>query len=312
MGAISNTVWILIYIVHAILALVLLIVLKRRMKAPDYGVAVAALCFGLFLPFIAELAVYAVYRLAERFGRSGLIEDYDEYIDFKVVNYEKIRHEAKASASLLPLADAINSKDPAIRKHSILTHVNQSIDQQGKYLQMGLQSKDSETVHYAAATMNILIDQYEQELKLAKREYELGNPESIRRLATIYKRMIHSELITEVMLKDKREAWLKELLIAKTLFAPVAWIYEDLNEIYETLKRPKHQLETLKEYVHHFPERIEAHLMLIDFYYERERWTEVKAVMFMMQTQFSLEDVPYEYRLLFEEWSDTTSWKNEL
>lgn len=301
-----------IYIVHALLAFGLLITLKRRMKAPDYGIAVAALSIGLFLPFLAELAVYAVYRLAERFGRSGLIEDYDDYIDFKVVNYEQIRHEASSSTNLLPLADAINSKDPAIRKHSILTHVNQSIDQQGKYLQMGLESTDSETVHYAAATMNILIDQYEQELKHAKREYDLGNPDTIRRLATIYKRMIHSELITEVMLKDKRGAWLEELLKAKTLYPPSPWIYEDLNEIYLTLERPKEQLNILKEYVHHFPERIEAHLMLINYYYERERWNEVKAVMFMMQTQFSLEDVPYEYRLLFEEWSDTTSWKNEL
>lgn len=312
MVANSSLVWIGLYGIHAIVAFVLLVVLKRRMKSPDYGVAVVALCFGLFLPFIAEVAVYAVYRFAERFDRSGLIEDYDEYIDFRVVNYEQIRHDAKTSSSLLPLADAINSKDPAIRKHSILTHVNQSINNQGKYLQMGLESKDSETVHYAAATMNILIDQYEQELKVAKREYDLGNPETIRRLATIYKRMIHSELITEVMLKDKRGEWLQEILKAKTLYPPSPWIYEDLNEIYITLKRPKDQLEILKEYVHYFPERIEAHLLLIDFYYERERWTEVKAVMFMMQTQFSLEDVPYEHRLLFEEWSDSTSWKNEL
>lgn len=308
----SGLIWIGLYAVHAVLALGLLTILKRRMKAPDYGVAVAALCFGLFLPFVAELVVYAVYRLAERFGGSELIKDYDEYIDFKVVNYEQIRHDARASSNMLPLADAINSKDPAIRKHSILTHVNQSIDHQGKYLQMGLESTDSETVHYAAATMNILIDQYEQEMKLAKREYDLGNPDTIRRLASIYKRMIHSELITEVMLTDKREDWLKELLKAKTLYPPTPWIYEDLNEIYFTLNRPKEQLAVLKEYVHHFPERIEAHLMLIDLYYERERWAEVKAVMFMMQTQFSLEDVPYEYRLLFEEWSDTTSWKNEL
>lgn len=301
-----------IYVVHALVAFLLLIGLKQKMKAPDYGVAVVALSFGLFLPFLAELAVYVVYRIAARFGRSGLIEDYDDYIDFKVVNYEQIRHEASNSTHLLPLTDAINSKDPAIRKHSILTHVNQSIDQQGKYLQMGLESTDSETVHYAAATMNILIDQYEQELKLAKREYDLGKPDTIHRLAMVYKRMIHSELITEVMLKDKRDAWLEELLKAKTLYPPTPWIYEDLNEIYLTLQRPKEQLNILKEYVHHFPERIESHLMLINYYYERERWNEVKAVMFMMQTQFTLEDVPYEYRLLFEEWSDTTSWKNEL
>ncbi|RHB48955.1 hypothetical protein [Exiguobacterium sp. AM39-5BH] len=215
-----------IYVVHALVAFLLLIGLKQKMKAPDYGVAVAALSFGLFLPFLAELAVYVVYRIAARFGRSGLIEDYDDYIDFKVVNYEQIRHEASNSTHLLPLTDAINSKDPAIRKHSILTHVNQSIDQQGKYLQMGLESTDSETVHYAAATMNILIDQYEQELKLAKREYDLGKPDTIHRLAMVYKRMIHSELITEVMLKDKRDAWLEELLKAKTLYPPTPWIYE--------------------------------------------------------------------------------------
>lgn len=305
-------VWIGLYGAHAFLAFVLLIVLKRRLKAPDYGVAVAALCFGLFLPFVAELTVYLLYRLANRSEQSGLIENYEEYINFKVVNYEKIRHEAKASADLLPLADAINSKDPAIRKHSILTHVNQSIEQQGKYLQMGLKSKDSETVHYAAATMNILINQYEQELKSALHNYDLGNVETIRRLATIYKKMIHSELITEVILKDKREAWLEEVLKAKTLFVPDPWMYEDLNEIYIYLNRPTEQVKILKEYVHQFPEKIESHLMLLDFYYERERWAEVKAVTFMMQTQFSLEDVPYEYRLLFEEWSDTTSWKNEL
>ncbi|KGP90308.1 hypothetical protein N780_06235 [Pontibacillus chungwhensis BH030062] len=287
----SPWVWVLFFILHAIVVLVLLILLKDRFDGNEQAVVVWVGLVSCFMPLLGELIGLLTWFLAKRFTSEEIFEDYDEYVSYDVLNLEPIRHEAKRSVDLLPLSESLTLGTFANRKNSILQYISEGVSHQGKYLWMGLLNEDHETVHYSATLMNTLVDQHERELSLAKEKAQSNDLESLKRLHHAYARLIDSEVLSPAVRKQKEEMWLSFLLSIVLLYPDEPWIYEGLGDCSNRLLDHQDAVLYYQQLIELSPSYAKGYTKLLKAYYENHNWSGMKQVIQLSEKYVDPEDL---------------------
>lgn len=292
----SPAVWVLFFILHAIVVLVLIVLLRDRFDQDKQAVVVWIGLVSCFIPLLGELLGFLTWRLAKRFTSGEIFEDYDEYVSYDVLNLEPIRHEAKRSVDLLPLSESLTLGTFANRKNSILQYISEGISHQGKYLWMGLVNEDHETVHYSATLMNTLVDQHERELTLAKEQARSNDLESLKRLHHAYASLIDSEVLTPAVRKQKEEMWLSFLLSIIFLYPDEPWIYEGLGDCSNRLLEHEDAVMYYRQLIERFPAYSKGYTKLLKAYYHNNNWAGMKQVIQLSEDYLDVENLSEDER----------------
>ncbi|WP_027955766.1 tetratricopeptide repeat protein [Halobacillus kuroshimensis] len=289
------------YVIHGLTVLIVSLLLRKRMHENKKGTITWLAITSLFLPIIGELLGLAAWLAAKAFGTNHMIDDYDDYVTFTPLNLEYLRYEASSSMDLSPISDALLRNDGANQKELIVSLINSDISNKGRHLNLGLTNNNSETVHYAATTMNVLSSRFEKELEHARKELAPEAPMSFERLCSVYERYLGSGILDEngqARLEKQYEQLLEEM-VPKLEKEP--WMYRSLGDNYIRRGKEEKAVEAFHEMVSRFPAHPGGYLKLIEFYYAGRDWTNIKPVLYDLFQHVKEEDIPESQRFIIQQ-----------
>lgn len=284
---------ILFYIVHACILFAAAKAAKKRVQPDQYGAVIWIVMISFFLPLLGEAFGLLAWWASRRVDSNKIVSDYTEYVKFQPINLEHLRHEAKDNKNLTPLTEAFTNDDQPDRKNLMLKLINSNISDKGKYLNLGLNNDDSETVHYAATTMNLLVDRYEKSLDTAKAEHEhFQSEESLSRLMGIYRGYLDSHLLDDHSQEHLRYVFLQFLEQAAKDFPSHMETFNQLGDVYLQLDSPTQAVNTYMYMLQAFPHEADGYLNLIEYYYNQKDWTGIEQVLSRMHEHVETEKIP--------------------
>ncbi|MCA0972053.1 tetratricopeptide repeat protein [Halobacillus litoralis] len=282
----------LFYLIHAIVVLIVFAVVKKRLKEVEQSAWEWIVVVSLFLPLIGELFGLIVWLVSKRWGTNDMLTDYDEYVTYKPMMLEQLREEVRVSDELLPFSEAFSEQATSNRKDLIIRLINSNIVDKGKYLSLGLANSDSETVHYAATTMNFLIDTFEKELQLKRREYDAGSPEALLPLLQVYDQYLKSGLLQQAAGKRLMEDYVQRMENAIAFGIREKWLYQMLGEAYLANGQTEKGIQTLESLIELFPTDSEGYLSLVRYHYDQKDWQRIRSILSDMRERVPEDKVP--------------------
>ncbi|SIS45289.1 tetratricopeptide repeat protein [Salimicrobium flavidum] len=298
--------WILsMYFLHALLILLLFLLVHRRIKEEDRGVLSWITVISLFLPVIGEAFGLLAWAVAKRVGVNDMMEDYEEYVTYKPLMLERIRHESRESYDILPLVESFNDSQGSRQQETIMRLINSNISEKGRYLNIGLMNTDAEMVHYSATTINLLMDKHEKEVELAKEKYASNHSTGAIELLETYERYMDSGLL-EGVAKQKLEQEYEELLTKERAIGhqdPL--ILQRLGQLYLSRNEEEKGVRVIEELIGRFPQDARGYLSLIHHYYRKNDRSGLKDVLLSMQANVPGENIPEDRRYVLQQmWGD--------
>ncbi|MET3682897.1 hypothetical protein ABID56_000987 [Alkalibacillus flavidus] len=298
--------WILfVYLTHGLLALLLLILVNKRVDKEEKGVFTWILMISLFIPLIAEVFGLMAWYIAQKIGVNNMMDDYDEYITYKPLMLDRLKHEARISYDILPLSESLTDGEAIDQQETVMRLISSNITEKGRYLNLGLTNTNSEMVHYAAATINLLVDKHEKELALAKERYVAHDAETLDDLLSAYERFINSGLLEESS-QRKLEQEYQELLKTEVIGGNEdPRILQKLGQMYLSWNDEVKGVEIMEKLIARFPEDPQGYLTLIRYYYEKKEWKRLREVLLSMRRKVPIEKIPKEQRYVLQQmWGD--------
>ncbi|MGB3367385.1 MAG: hypothetical protein WBA54_07850 [Acidaminobacteraceae bacterium] len=157
----------------------------------------------LFLPVIGNLVCFVTYFLQFFLNNPNqMIEDYEKYIAIsQKIDFEK-RINYISSIRTVSYSDQISSGSDINKKDVIIDIAGEDVNIKYKILRDSLDDKNSEVVHYAATTLNVLEDEFSQDIINLKDKYiEYNDINALDKLADKYKIYLNSGILVEDLKK---------------------------------------------------------------------------------------------------------------
>ncbi|MYL21451.1 hypothetical protein GLW04_16225 [Halobacillus litoralis] len=289
------------YVIHGLIVLIVTLLLRKRMDDDNKGTITWLAITSVFLPVIGELLGLAAWFAAKLAGTNHMIDEYDDYVNFTPLNLEYLRYEASSSMDLSPISDALLRNDGVNQKELIVSLINSDIANKGRHLNLGLTNNNSETVHYAATTMNVLSTRFEKELEHARNELDPEAPMSFERLCNVYERYLASGILDENGQErlEKQYEQLLEEAVPKLDKEP--WMYRSLGDIYVRRYKTDEAERAYHEMTDQFPSHPGGYLKLIELYYARRDWKNIKPVLTDLFQYVKEEDIPENQRFIIQQ-----------
>ncbi|KGX89312.1 hypothetical protein N781_09320 [Pontibacillus halophilus JSM 076056 = DSM 19796] len=291
----------IIFILHAVLVCIATLIMQKRSPHNQQGVVTWIGLMALFLPIIGEVLGILAFIASKKQASNQLLADYEDYVSFNVLNLEALRHKANKSMYLMPLTEALSGEEHASGKELIVRLTNSNIKNQGRYLQLGLQNTDTDTVHYAATTMNLLIDRYEKQLQQAKEVYIGGDWDSFLNLVHTYHAYVNSGLLKGTSLLSLQNEYLRILEDEQKRFPMEMQLFMRLGELYEQLNLEQEAVSTYRYLIDTFPIEPEGYIALIRYDYGKENWHRLQDTLFHMKQAISDDQIPSSTRYIIQQ-----------
>ncbi|KOP30324.1 hypothetical protein ADM98_15945 [Exiguobacterium sp. BMC-KP] len=294
-----TTLLLVLYVLHLLLIVLAYRVLVFRLPEQERGILTFICLFSAVLPLLGELLGGLAYLISRRFASSDTLLDYDEYVQFDVMNLEGLQQQAADNMEMVPIKEALNM-DAKRRKQSMIHLTTSSLKETGKYLQYGLDHDDSETVHYAATVRNSLFDRYEANLRLREQQLNPIDVTTYHLFIQECRTFLESGLLDEGgihRLDDRLDAVLEQM----RAFYPT-----DLTRIEAeaelALRHGKNEkaIASYEEMIHIHPTLPDGYLALIRYYFRRNDWTSIGPVLRQLRTEVAVEDILEEHRFILE------------
>lgn len=289
----------LFFLVHLIVVYLIYRVLCLRLSDDQRGVLTFICLISVFLPLIGEVLSVFALLLARRYASSQTLLDYDDYVQFNVINLEGVQQQAAESMEMIPIAEAMEM-DAAKRKQSIVHLTTTTLADAGKYIQVGLDHTDSETVHYAATVRNTLFDRYEAAVRQKEEQLDPFHVE------TYYQFIAACETFLESGLLDDGGKKRLNLRLAGGL-EQMGVLYSADPEYLHTSGRLALREDDVPRAVRHFsafieryPELPDGYLTLIEYHFTKGDWSEIRPILKQLRTNVPSENIPEEKRFILE------------
>lgn len=157
----------------------------------------------LVLPVIGNLVCFATYFLQFFLSSPNqMIEDYEKYIAIsQKIDFEK-RINYISSIRTISYSDQIASGSDLNKKDVIIDIAEEDVDIKYKILRDSLDDQNSEVVHYAATTLNVLEDEFSQDIIMLKEKYiEYNDINALDKLVDKYKLYLNSGILVDDLKK---------------------------------------------------------------------------------------------------------------
>lgn len=294
-----TTLLLVLYVLHLLLIVLAYRVLVFRLPEQERGILTFICLFSAVLPLLGEVLGGLAYLISRRFASSDTLLDYDEYVQFDVMNLEGLQQQAADNMEMVPIKEALNM-DAKRRKQSMIHLTTSSLKETGKYLQYGLDHDDSETVHYAATVRNSLFDRYEANLRLREQQLNPVDVTTYHLFIQECRTFLESGLLDEGgihRLDERLEAVLEQM----RAFYPTDLVRIEA-EAEMALRQGKNEkaIASYEEMIHIHPTLPDGYLALIRYYFRRNDWTSIGPVLRQLRTAVAAEDIPEEHRFILE------------
>ncbi len=237
--------------------------------------------------------------ISRRFASSDTLLDYDEYVQFDVMNLEGLQQQAADNMEMVPIKEALNM-DAKRRKQSMIHLTTSSLKDSGKYLQYGLDHDDSETVHYAATVRNSLFDRYEANLRLREQQLNPVDVTTYHVFIQECKTFLDSGLLDEGgigRLDDRLHLVLEQMRI---LYPTDLVRIEAEAEMAIRQGEEEKAISSYNEMIQIHPTLPDGYLALIRYYFHRQAWVALGPVLRQLRATVAEEDIPEEHRFILE------------
>ena len=289
----------ILYVLHLLLIVLAYRVLVFRLPEQERGILTFVCLFSAVLPLLGEVLGGLAYLISRRFASSDTLLDYDEYVQFDVMNLEGLQQQAADNMEMVPIKEALNM-DAKRRKQSMIHLTTSSLKETGKYLQYGLDHDDSETVHYAATVRNSLFDRYEANLRLREQQLNPVDVTTYHLFIQECKTFLDSGLLDEggIGRLDERLHLVLEQMRA---FYPTDLVrIEAEAEMAIRQGEEEKAISFYEEMIQIHPTLPDGYLALIRYYFQRQNWTSIGPVLHQLRTTVAEEDIPEEHRFILE------------
>lgn len=288
-----------LYLLHFLFIVLIYRLLVFRLPEHERGILTFICLFSVILPIFGEVFGGFAYLISRRFASSDTLLDYDEYVQFDVMNLEGLQQQAADNMEMVPIKEALNM-DAKRRKQSMIHLTTSSLKDTGKYLQYGLDHDDSETVHYAATVRNSLFDRYEANLRLREQQLNPVDVTTYHLFIQECKTFIESSLLDEGgigRLDDRLHLVLKQM---RVLYPTDLVRIEAEAEMAIRQGKEKKAISSYEEMIHIHPTLPDGYLALIRYYFQRNDWSSIGPVLRQLKTEVADENIPEEHRFILE------------
>lgn len=194
-----------------ILTYTIIIFFSRRSKNSSRGVPNYLI---LFLPVIGNILCFTTYFLQFFLSSPNqMIEDYEKYIAIShKIDFEK-RINYISSIKTISYADQISSGNDVNKKDVIIDIASEDVEIKYKILRDSLDDTNSEVVHYAATTLNVLEDEFSQDIINLKDKYiDYNDLNALNQLTDKYKTYLNSGILVEDLKKYMFNDYIETLI----------------------------------------------------------------------------------------------------
>lgn len=108
-----------LYVLHLLLVVFTYRLLVLRLPEHERGILTFICLFSALLPLFGEVLGGIAYLISRRFASSDTLLDYDEYVQFDVMNLEGLQQQAADNMEMVPIKEALNM-DAKRRKQSMI------------------------------------------------------------------------------------------------------------------------------------------------------------------------------------------------
>ncbi|PRO67061.1 tetratricopeptide repeat protein [Alkalicoccus urumqiensis] len=313
-------IWLIVFwLIHGVIVYLLGRIWMKKKEEEDRGHISAAVLMAIVFPVIGTIAGLLVIAAASRFPAESLLEEYEKYISYEVTNLEALRTEAEWSEELVPLVDMVTDQQAENRRHAIMSHITQDIRGQGRYLRMGMDGADSETIHYAAATMNSLSGRFEKAVEQQKAAHDPDMESQVLQLHQSYQKLIESDLLSPLQARHKRKEWLSFLEEAHTRHPDASWILTGWGQVLELDGQPEKAARLYEDAISRFPQEAEGYERLLRLYWKQHVPEEAVPVMQKASVYLDRSTLTEDQKFLFDmlegessEWQPTLNFHSSL
>lgn len=283
----------LFFVIHLIVVCLIHRLVRHRISADQQGILTFVCLISAFLPLIGELFSLIAWLLARRYASSRTLLDYDEYVQFDVINLEGVQQQAADSMEMVPIAEAMEM-DAKNRKQSMVHLTTTALANAGKYLQSGLDHADSETVHYAATVRNTLFDRYEAAIRQKEEQLSPLRAETYHAFIAACETFIDSGLLDEGG-KTRLNRLLEERLTQMGRLYPVDPLYiQASGRLALRQGDAVRALQFFFVFIEQYPARPDGYLTIIEYHFMQGDWSEIGPVLQQLRANVSEEDIPQE------------------
>lgn len=295
-----------VYIINTILMFIYRFLTQKSKQVHQHGAQEWIVMVSLIFPVVGFLMSWGLWKMAMRRSSDGLFDEYKEYVQYNVTNLEPIRTEARISAEMSSLSDMLSNPSLEVRKQAILRYVSQDVTNKGKYLRTGLASGNSEIIHYAAATMNNLVAQFDRERNHILQQ-DITEVQRTNLLNDYYERIINSGVLQPQQQAKILENWLRLLHVSiheqELAFVP----QKQLAKVYQKQGKMVEAEEQFIYLLQQDPQNVEVYFDLISHYYSLNEWDKMRNVRKQMKEQLNEEQLNEQQNYLVSLWEGTPS-----
>lgn len=280
-----------LYLVNTIVLAIFFFLLQFRMKrsrkeAEYFWVFV----LGLVLPGIGLVGAWLVLQLAKIQGEE---KRYIQHDRFQVDNFNEIGLISMQRRQSLPISMGLQTLDDDKGKELVFQLIESNIPNQGRYLKAAVTKPSSETAHYAATALNMLTKRYDSRLqKMQQQVDEWQDEDSYRNLIKLYKDYINSDLLTDNLLIEKKQAYQSILEQSIQLFPEDVQFFEWLV-LYLWQEDQLQATATLAERViNTFSSNEECFVILVQLYLQIGDNEKLQETMIRIEQQYPSGGIP--------------------
>lgn len=290
-----NPIWILSWITHDLLILLFAPFLVKKQHPNEKGVVLWIIWLSLFIPVAGEILGWLTWWMAKK---TSVHHDFsfEKHAFAEAEAIEALNQDASADIRLTSLVNALEMEGSGLQKELIMRLPDADIRNHGSQLRAALEIKDTEIVHYAAATINMLQDRYEHNISAAKEQLMSGRLKDYQRIIGLYENYIDSGVMHKPFEVERLRDYRSLLEKAVAQFPEQAEFYFHLGRLLERLNEPNRAINVYQTMIERFPRFYGGYLGLIQSCFERHEWHGIRELIQLMRQHVGETDIPQAYR----------------
>ncbi|HDR4561801.1 hypothetical protein COE58_15610 [Bacillus cereus] len=291
-------IFLLLYIIYAILIFLLFRFTKGLMSENKKGIIEFCLIISLLFPLLGLIVSVIMLLLNIKRSKTGWLQQYSDYVSFQVDNYEDILELAKQDMDLISFSSGLEIDKPELHKQLIVQLSSSTISNEGGLLKEAIHHKDPETVHYAATTINLLNERYEKQIGYLNKQF-LQHPQNdiAKELVSNYLRYIESGLLSNQQKEKTINEFMSFITQSIELFPDELLYSFQLGNLLLYKKQYVESEGQFSHLIHRNPESYYGYVGLLELYYEQQLWDKLYKLIDNLTSTKKVHILPRKYQL---------------
>ncbi|MGG2094329.1 hypothetical protein AB1283_17315 [Bacillus sp. S13(2024)] len=291
-------IFLFLYLIYAVLILLAYYILKKKVHVEKRGMLLFGLILSIIFPVVGLILSIVQFSIISKYENLTWIDEYSNYVTFKIRNYEEIVKSAKQDMEIISFTSGLELDQPDLQKQLIVQLSLSPVLHEGKLLKEAVRHKDPETVHYAATTIHALNERYRKDIHYLKQEFSQNyQHESANELMSHYVRYIESGLLSSQQKEELIDEFIVMALQGRKHF-PHEPIYQfHLGTLFMYKKEYQKAEESFTTLVQEYPESFYGYAGLLELYYSQRYWSKLYDLLDTLIYKNQLDQLPRKYQL---------------